>query len=395
MRRPGSKIAACASVAAALGAAICFHELGPAAAVARRAESPKVRVATTGNNSEKRKTIPITRRAQAKRRVVMSMDPETLPDLRKGDRVKLSAELQVTVDCHTPTRSCAGRPYLFNPKVGAKLVLAPNGSVTGGSDSMALSTRRTISCRGLIVGGRQHHCIVALTKGSLRLNRPRALPCPPSSCHVNLVLDAHNRHAVKGDRLVIGANRPGGRIVQDKGRINAIRLRPGSQPPPPIGRTAKRRHRQVSLRRRPTVILSKRLNGLRRNEQLAVLARMRTDVSKLPYAAKVTVHLRLLRHRDSTSPGRRVARLATLRGEIAEGNGSNCTRAQTPCPYTMVGVLRMLHDARGASGRPIPLYANLTVVSTPKRARVRPGDRLRILRHTRLKVARYRPALFG
>jgi hypothetical protein len=67
------------------------------------------------------------------------------------------------------------------------------------------------------------------------------------------------------------------------------------------------------------------------------------------------------------------ARMASLRGEIAEGNGSNCTTVQTPCPYTMVGVLRILHNARSRASEPIPLYANLVLISNPKRTRPTPA----------------------
>ena len=86
---------------------------------------------------------------------------------------------------------------------------------------------------------------------------------------------------------------------------------------------------------------------------------------------------------------------SSLQGQIAEANGSNCTKVQTPCPYTKVGVLRMRRDARNRAGHRIPLYVNLFVVSNPKRAGRRPGDRLAVLSHPELKVARYKPSLRG
>ena len=229
----------------------------------------------------------------------------------------------------------------------------------------------------------------------MHVGNPDALPCGPSTCHVNFVVDAHNSRARHGDKLIIGANKPDGFILQDKGRINAIRLRPGSQRRPPKLETTERRHTRIPLDQTPTVVLSRRLNGLKRDTQLAVLARMRTDVSKLPYSARVTTHLILGRTRHSTETSRWVAHLASPHGEIAEANGSNCTRAQTPCPYTKVGVLRMLRDARNRAGHPIPLFVNLYVVSNPKRVTRRPGDRLKVLPHARMKVARYKPSLRG
>jgi hypothetical protein len=382
-------------VAAALIAGL-LRELEAPPALAHRADSPKVLVATSGNYSETRKTIPITKRARADRRVVMSMSAGRLPEIRSGDRLKLTAELQVTVDCHKRGSSCAGRPYLFNPRLGSQLVLARGPGATGGPSANPVSGRQTISCRGRPLSSRQHHCVIVFTRVSFDIHRLGALPCRPASCRVNLVLDAHNRHAHRGDKLVIGANKPSGRIVQDRGRINAIRLRPGSQPRPPVAITRKRRRHSVPLDETRTVVLSKRLVGLRKGAQLAVLARYRADVSGLPYSTRVTTHLILARGPRATTTSPRVASMSSsFHGQIAEANGSNCTKVQTPCPYTKVGVLRMRRDARSRAGHGIPLYVNLYVVSNPKRARRRSGDRLAVLAHPKLKVARYRPSLLG
>jgi hypothetical protein len=358
--------------------------------------APTVLVATSGSYSETRKTIPITKRATADRRVVMSMSARRLPDLSAGDRLKLTAELQVTVDCREPGSRCAGRPYLFNPRVGSQLVLARGPGDTGGPGAIPVSSRHVSRCRGRPLSSRQHHCVIVFTRASFDVHRLGALPCSPGSCRVNMVLDASNRHAHRGDKLVIGANKPSGKIIQDRGRINAIRLHPGSQPPPPVKVTRKRRHRAIPLDETRTVVLSKRLAGLRKGAQLAVLASYRADVSHLRYSARVTTHLILARSPRATQPSPRVARMSSsLQGQIAEANGSNCTKVQTPCPYTKVGVLRMRRDARSRAGHRIPLYVNLFVVSNPKRARARRGDRLAVLPHPKLKVARYRPSLRG
>ena len=160
--------------------------------------------------------------------------------------------------------------------------------------------------------------------------------------------------------------------------------------------TRERRHRSVPLDATRTVVLSKRLAGLRKGTQLAVLASYRADVSHLRYSARVTTHLILAGGPRATKPSPRVARMSSsLQGQIAEANGYNCTKVQTPCPYTKVGVLRMRRDARNRAGHRIPLYVNLFVVSNPKRARRHSGDRLAILPHPKLKVTRYRPSLRG
>jgi len=377
---------ACSSAAVAVGAADRAADAGAAEAPPHR---PKVMVATSGNRSETRRTIRITKRAGVHRRVVMSMRPRALPDPRAGDRLDASAELEVTLDCIKPAPSCAGRPYLFNARVGAQLVLARGRNATGGRRATPISRRRKVTCRGKPLRSRQHHCVIVFKHASLRLTRRATLPCRPRSCRINLVLDAHSRHARRGDKLVIGNNRPTGKIAQDKGRINAIRLRPASQPRPPRVTSRKRRRRAVPLDERPTVVLSQRLTGMRRNEQLAVLARFKADVSHLPYTARVSSQLILAAGPRATKPSRAVRRIASFDGEIDETNGSNCTRVQTPCPYVKVGVLRLRRDPVTRSGRRIPLYVNLYVVSNPKRARRRGGDRLSILPRPKLQVSVY------
>jgi hypothetical protein len=386
------RLVALAVAAGALG--LAAHEISELAEANGNGE-PRVLVATTGDHSETRRTIPITRRAGAKPRVVMSMGPHKLPGLAAGDRLRLSAELQVTVNCFRPDPSCVGPPYFFNPRVGWKLVLAAGPRIAGGEQARAVTGRKVISCKGKPLADRQHHCVLVFKHPSITIPSAAALPCRPNACHVNFVVDAHSRRARGGDRLIIGANKPNGHVLQDKGRINAIRLRPGAQPPPPVLRTGKRRHARIPLDQTPTVVLSRRLGGLRKGTQLAVLARMRTSVSGLPYSARVTTHLILARGRHATTSGRRVARMASLHGEIAETNGSNCTRVQTPCPYTKVGVLRMLRDARSRRGRPIPLFVNLYVVSNPKRAKAHRHKVLKVLPHAKMRIARYRPALLG
>jgi hypothetical protein len=154
----------------------------------------------------------------------MSMGPHELPGLKMGDRLELTAELQVTDDCRHPAPRCAGRPYRFSPHIGARLVLASRRGTTGGRHAIALSARKRIHCRQS-VPNRQHHCVLVFTGASMHVKNPDALPCGPSTCHVNFAVDAHNRRARHGNKLIIGANKPDGFILQDKGRINAIRLR--------------------------------------------------------------------------------------------------------------------------------------------------------------------------
>ena len=81
------------TVVAALAGALASV---PAGAIDASERDPQVRVATTGNRSERVKTLRITHRPGTERRVVMSLGPRRLPDLMRGDRVGITAELGVS-----------------------------------------------------------------------------------------------------------------------------------------------------------------------------------------------------------------------------------------------------------------------------------------------------------
>jgi hypothetical protein len=382
-RRALVTVSALSSIVIVAGIA---DERGEAGTPLAAQSGPTVLVRTTGNRSETRETVPITRHAGSKKAVVMSMGANTLPQLVAHDRLKVTSELQVTDDCNDPEPRCAGHPYQYNPKIGSHLVLASSPHATGGPHVVSVSPRKVITCLQE-KGNRQHHCVIAFSDAGLHVKDPADIPCLPDSCHLNFVVDARNHRARHGDKLVIGGNQPSGRIAQDKGRINVIRLRPGSQPKAPATVTRHRLHKRISLHLHSAVIASKRLRGLKRHEQLAVYARFHTDISHLPYSTRVTSQLVLADRRSQTGPGHLAARVSSTGAEIDEANGSNCVHVRNPCRYTKVGVLTMQHDAE-SGGDPVPLFVNLWLKSKPKLTTPKPGDQLRI-RDAKLKIVRY------
>jgi hypothetical protein len=243
---------------------------------------------------------------------------------------------------------------------------------------------------------RQHHCMAVFAKPRFDVSETN-LPCAPDACYVNLVASAWNPHARPDDKLLIGASQPHGIANLDRGRINVTRLRPDAPGPTPQGkvRTYKRtrpvtRELKVGdesgLNR--TVVFSQRLRGLAASAQLAVTARVRTDLASLPYNALIKSHLILGTSRRAPGPTGVAKEVALSKGDISEGNGFNCTRSTTPCPTTKVGVSRMLADARDASGEPVPLFVNLTVGTKALRAQPHRGDVIDVLDGA-LKVVRY------
>jgi len=339
-----------------------------------------VKVATTGNRSELRRTVPITRHPGGGTRVAMSMGPGELPELAAGDVLEVSTELEVTTDClnREHGRQCVGSSYRYNPAVGAQLILAAGPETVTGPDTMALSARQTIICRQK-PPSRERHCMIVFTATELPIADLAAIPCAPDSCHVNLLLDAHHPAAHANDRLIVGSAGQNGSVKQDKGRINAIRTRgadPAALPPPsPDGTitaaTGQRLIGGLSLDDPPrkAVVYSQPLDGLEAGEQLVATAGMQTGIVRLRHNANVTSRIVIAATPTATAPGQLASQIAPPNGEVTESNGFNCTQRTTPCTTRKIGVVAIEKDA------PKTLYANL-VLGVGRVGGRAPGDNL-------------------
>jgi hypothetical protein len=355
----------------------------------------RVLVATTGDHSELVSTLDIQTQPGIAPQVVMSLPSRRLGALQVGDRLKTSAELEVTTDCLDPEPRCVGNPYDYNPLINAQLILAPNRSATGGAGTTPISSLQRRTCRQQLPD-RQHHCTLAFMWPFIDLLGPSP-PCVPGPCFVNLVADAYSRLAQPGDKLIVGEDEPDGTTVQDKGRVNAVRLRPNVAGPKPTDRVTTSVDATPVVNqlvvgsqedRNQTVVLSQELPDLKRGDQLAVSARMDTDVSKLPYNALVHSRLILTSRPDATTVTHLAKQVTSLDGELSEANGFNCTHATTPCRTQKVGVGSLIADAVHQSGEPAPMYVNLVVGTMAKRAQANPGDTVDVLRGS-LAMTRY------
>ena len=133
-------------------------------------------VSTTGNQSERIRTIPIARKPG--RAVVMSMKPHEVPDFVPGDRVKVTAEVQFTVNClNNGFPRCVGPAYHYNPVIRTSLVLARGKETTGGRQAVEISATKRDVCRRLPL--REHHCVITFTKAGFR--REKGHPPPARS----------------------------------------------------------------------------------------------------------------------------------------------------------------------------------------------------------------------
>ena len=142
------------------------------------------------------------------------------------------------------------------------------------------------------------------------------------------------------------------------------------------------------------VIYSVRLDRLNDGDVVEATVDARGHVGHLPFPALIGSQL-VLAEGPREEHGRQFAkRAANLDGEFTEISGTNCTQAKTPCPVHRTGVLTIRKDVRRQSGRPRPLWVNLVVRSTAKRAEGSRGDAVRIENGDGLRVRRY-PAQAG
>jgi hypothetical protein len=378
------------------GALALLAIIGAAAAVAAPAAghpARPVRAATTGNNSERISRLPITRSQGAVRRVAMSLGPGKLGRLRRGDKLKLSGEVEVTTTCVTPGSRCIGKHYSFSPTIDAQLVIAHRKRAATGRAVQPLSRHRSIACHQPRPN-RNHHCVLVFDDVTKRLAHPKRLPCRLRKCRINLVLDAHDPAADGREKVIVGADRPGGGIQQDMGRLNAIVIPRGAKP---HVRTRTTRH--IVTHGIPEgspgsggwqVIYSVKLKHLRRGEVIAATARELTGIGQLPYSAFISSELLIAPNPHATHP---FGHAISLGGLLTEANGFNCTQGpsayETPCLTRKAGVARVRHKPRGHKGHTRPVYLNVISRSFPKLAHAGAGDAARVLGGA-LTVHRYR-----
>ena len=364
---------------------------------------------TTGDNSELTDHLDITDAQGASAATVMSLP---LSNVRAGDRLRVSSEFQVTTDCLNAAGRCSnyadgavGHPYDYNPLVDAQLVLASTSSATTGNPITGVLERR---CRQQLPY-RHHHCVLVFPSTTFDV------PSGAQGRYVNLVASAWSpqSEAQPGDRLLVGENEPDGSILGDKGRVNAIRLRPD---PNAVGTVKTLSSTTPVATNLPigngsienTVVFSRRLDSLKRNEQLEVAANVDTDIGQdqdptapnyLPYNVLIRPRLILTSRPTSTKVSDLAKRVSTSEGEITEANGFNCTHHDktmspwdSPCHAQKAGVIRLTADAK-------KLYVNLVVGTSAIGGAPQPGDAVQIAPCSpgscALRILRYPASLRG
>ncbi len=295
----------------------------------------------------------------------MSLQPGNLGELRDGDRLEATAEVEISVclkpnALHGSDRPCIGRTYGYDPAVSAELVLADGGRATGGASTVPLGSEK-LTCNQS-QPNRNHHCVLVIDDGLARIEDASRLPCDPQTCHINLVLSAGDRKARAGDRLVVGADSGGKAVNGDKGRVNFARFRPerASGEQPLVSEARLRRALPIvgeGAKVSEQAVYSVALDNLRLGEQLVIDGRLVTGIGGHAYNAFQTTGIVLSESPGSASREGWPERVGNLNGQIAEANGFNCTQGdsahESPCAAPKVGVLEITRDA------PKTLYVNL------------------------------------
>jgi hypothetical protein len=368
-------------------------------------------VSTSGDNSELTDRLAITNTQGAGAKAVMSLP---LSNVHAGDRLKVSSEFQVTTDCLNSAGHCGhyadgavGHPYGYNPMVDAQLVLASARNATTGTPITGVLKRR---CRQQLPY-RHHHCVLVFPATTFDV------PSDARGLYVNLVASAWSPQgeAQLGDRLIVGEDEPDGSILGDKGRVNAVRLRPDPSVSGSVQTLSTTTPVASSLpigsgSIENTVVFSRRLDNLERNEQLEVSANVDTDIGQntdptapnyLPYNALIRSRLILTNSPTSTRVSDLAKKVSTSKGEITEANGFNCTHHDktasqspwdSPCQTQKAGVIRLTADAK-------KLYVNLVVGTSAIGGAPKPGDVVRIAPCSpgscALQILRYPASLRG
>jgi hypothetical protein len=364
-----------------------------------------VRFATTGNHSELLNSIPITRSPKAAQTVAMSIPPDELPDFLPGDELRVNAEIQPSTTCVVRGSRCIGRRYRINPFMRARLVLAD--AADPGASAIDLAPGESVRCTQRRPN-RNHHCPLVFRSANLDISNLGDLPCPPTACYVNLLLSADHPKAKPGNRIVLGGDRPNGAVAQDKGRISAITVRNGATPPTTAVDQVIRPRRGLPLHprkggSRKRVIHSIQVPQLGPGDILQATATYRAAQPKgrkgsggqrrrgrHAYNAFIASDLILAGSPTSTTPTK-VARTAGLRGELAEGNGLNCTQRSSgfkrPCFIEKAGAIKIHNQQQGE----VVVYLNLVARSKPLLKNARRRDKVKLRLEGGLRAVRFAP----
>jgi hypothetical protein len=330
----------------------------------------KAELATTGSDSELRKAVPIAKQPGARDRVVMQLAPDALQTIEAGDTLRASGEVQISTTCVDPGARCIGRNYSINPTITARIVLSPSPEAAGGS--LPLSPVRSALCKQQRPN-RNHHCTLAIPNIDTTISDLSALPCPPDACYVNMILGAVNKKAKKGDVVVLGADRPDGTTVQDKGRLNLVQAR-ATVPAPTVSSSDVLTNTELPLtdsgHERRRTVYSVAIPAPRKGEVLSFDSSYVNDISSLRFNTFISSRVITAESPTATDSTGIAKNAIPLRGQATESNGFNCTLGRSgftnACTTVKAGAVRITRDVVDpTTGLPATIYLNVLASAKP------------------------------
>jgi hypothetical protein len=359
-----------------------------------RGERPSVLVASSGPHSELVEKLAISREAGARREVAMSIRPgggsfSAMPDLEPGDRLLISAEIELTTDCEEQTPdNCIGKAYTYPPTVSAELLLASGREVTEEPSGRAIRLeRKSERCTHP-----EHHKVLVFPEVGYRVP-DKGFPWPLEETCINLVLDAHSPRAQDGQFLLVGQNNPADEehrrpwVGQSMGRLNLVRVR-GE-----LEELRREETRRPVVGRIPidpdakTVVYSLALKEVEEGEQLLVEAELTTDSRHLDYPARISTRVYLVDEPGRLEPGGRAKEAASFGGVIGEHNGFNSLPGSGLRTTRRAGVLRITKPSDK------PLYVNLVATGGDPLRKAKREDALNVGGSGFVQAFRYPPEL--
>ena len=351
------------------------------------------------------RTIPVSRGPGQRPVSIVSLPLKRVGPLHPGTALEVGGELQVSVCLrrsigrHRNGAGCSGRIYGYDPKVRARLVIAPGPGTADPERTVPLGQEKKLRCtQGQ--PNRNHHCVLAMPWrrtefGGGGVGMPA---CAPKMCRVNLIASASHRRARKKERIVVGGLRADGTVDNDgEARVAVVRYPPGAARPGPQSGALRSSATLVSglpLSRdgdavRTSSVASLRIPEPRAGERIRVAARYRGGLGGLPFNARTRTQLILADRPGAVRPGPRARRLAANSAYLAQESNFNCTRGpsghRSPCEAPKVGVVKVARS----SDR--PLFVNLLAghgAIGDSSGRRRPTDRVGLRAGTYVKAWR-------
>jgi hypothetical protein len=341
--------------------------LGLAAAFTGVANAAIHTSATDHRSGEIAKTINITAKKWGQPTSVMSLPPQAVGGLTRGDFLEAAAELQVSV-CLKPNplhdgspQPCPGKYHDFQPQVVGRVILTGSKYGTRGQ---TIGTEKQILCTHK-QPNRNHHCVISKPWQGKDIVGTEA-GCLPR-CFVNFVVSAYHPNAnPTKHKMTVGGMGNDGSINQGKAKLSIANHESAKNTPLQSLLQTEKRLDSIGMapkgaNRRAEVIASLRVDNLQPGDQLVVHGRSGINLSHLPYNALMRTQVILADSPSAVKPleSPLASSISDSTTRISAENGFNCTRGtsgfKSPCYLDKTGILSVRHSTNQ------PLYINFTV----------------------------------